>query len=597
MPRPLTFGNSGLHVGVDDRAQIRDLHAAPPEGHLENHLNGHPIRLGFWTPRGFSWTDDEAWQIEMRRDGQVGITRLRHADLGIDVTARDTLEGSRFVRRFEFEHGGEVRLFTSHDLRLSESDVGDTALYHPGIDALIHYKARIWIGFTARTASGGISEYATGIKAFDGHEGTWRDAEDGRLEGKPISQGSVDSTLAIHFAHAAGQWVEWTLAVGHSAEELEILLERPPRPSLEGEAPLPPDNRARLLAASLDQIEAHTHGRGAVLASLDSDIMDTNRATYAYVWPRDGALAALALDRAGRHEQARGFFEFAREIVERDGPRLYQKYHTDGSLGASWHPWTRGARPHQGDQLPLVLHALSLHPEPVWPEPTLRSAASFLLADRDATTGLPLPSYDLWEERLGTHAFTVAATIAGLRGAGRLLGDSACETAAQEMTAALERRLVNRETGTLVRALGRGLEPDFTPDASLLLVPLLGVLPFDHPVVEATVPWLEERLWVHSPIGGLARYSGDSYFRRTEGYPGNPWIITTLWLARCLCHQPGGRARAEELIDWAAKRAHPTGILPEQVHPETGETLGVSPLTWSHAEFIQAALDLSHTES
>ncbi|HKN87214.1 MAG TPA: hypothetical protein VJV04_10170 [Nitrospiraceae bacterium] len=36
-------------------------------------------------------------------------------------------------------------------------------------------------------------------------------------------------------------------------------------------------------------------------------------------------------------------------------------------------------------------------------------AADFLTAYRDAETGLPLPSYDLWEERRGVTAFTYGA--------------------------------------------------------------------------------------------------------------------------------------------------------------------------------------------
>jgi hypothetical protein len=39
-------------------------------------------------------------------------------------------------------------------------------------------------------------------------------------------------------------------------------------------------------------------------------------------------------------------------------------------------------------------------------------------------------------------------------------------------------------------------------------------------------------------------------------------------------------------MEWAAKRALPSGVLPEQIDPRTGEPLSVSPLTWSHAEFV-----------
>jgi hypothetical protein len=34
-----------------------------------------------------------------------------------------------------------------------------------------------------------------------------------------------------------------------------------------------------------------------------------------------------------------------------------------------------------------------------------------------------------------------------------------------------------------------------------------------------------------------------------------------------------------------------SGVLPEQVDPQTGAFLSVSPLSWSHATFVAAVLD------
>src|SRR5260370_14705760 len=50
-------------------------------------------------------------------------------------------------------------------------------------------------------------------------------------------------------------------------------------------------------------------------------------------------------------------------------------------------------------------------------ETLILKSANFLVAPRDPDTRLPIPSYDLWEERYGVHSYTVAAVIAGLRGA------------------------------------------------------------------------------------------------------------------------------------------------------------------------------------
>jgi GH15 family glucan-1,4-alpha-glucosidase len=111
-----------------------------------------------------------------------------------------------------------------------------------------------------------------------------------------------------------------------------------------------------------------------------------------------------------------------------------------------------------------------------------------------------------------------------------------------------------------------------------------------------TVHAIEESLWVPGPIGGLARYEGDNYQRAptTGNIPGNPWVICTLWLAQYRIALARERSTLEQvmpLLAWAADRALPSGVLPEQVHPKSGEVLSVSPLTWSHASFVAALLD------
>ena len=48
---------------------------------------------------------------------------------------------------------------------------------------------------------------------------------------------------------------------------------------------------------------------------------------------------------------------------------------------------------------------------------------------------------------------------------------------------------------------------------------------------------------------------------------------------------------AVPLLEWVADRALASGVLAEQVHPHTNEPLSVSPLTWSHATYVQTVLD------
>jgi glucoamylase len=140
-----------------------------------------------------------------------------------------------------------------------------------------------------------------------------------------------------------------------------------------------------------------------------------------------------------------------------------------------------------------------------------------------------------------------------------------------------------------------GYTLDMTADASIFGLVLLGALPADDPQAVSTLQQVENRLWVKTDVGGMARYENDYYHqvetKDTARVPGNPWFVCTMWLARYRLQ----RAQTLEelvpglkLLEWAAERAFPSGTMAEQLHPYTGEPLSVSPLTWSHAEYVRA---------
>ena len=118
-----------------------------------------------------------------------------------------------------------------------------------------------------------------------------------------------------------------------------------------------------------------------------------------------------------------------------------------------------------------------------------------------------------------------------------------------------------------------------------------------------TIAAVEEKLWVDTPIGGIARYENDYYHQVSldvKRIPGNPWFVSTLWLAEWHARRaktPEDLARAREYLAWAEVHARPSGVMAEQVHPETGEPLSVAPLTWSHAAYVAAATAISRAAS
>jgi len=74
----------------------------------------------------------------------------------------------------------------------------------------------------------------------------------------------------------------------------------------------------------------------------------------------------------------------------------------------------------------------------------------------------------------------------------------------------------------------------------------------------------------------------------------NPWFVCTLWLAQYYI-QTHDIEKAKSLVNWSIAHSLSSGILSEQVHPQTGYAIGVAPLVWSHAELINTILDLSGT--
>src|SRR5258708_18940455 len=67
----------------------------------------------------------------------------------------------------------------------------------------------------------------------------------------------------------------------------------------------------------------HVDNRGAIIASTDFDITKFARDTYAYAWPRDGALVANALDPPGHEDVTRQFFTFCQQSLVDEGLFLH----------------------------------------------------------------------------------------------------------------------------------------------------------------------------------------------------------------------------------------------------------------------------------
>jgi GH15 family glucan-1,4-alpha-glucosidase len=336
------------------------------------------------------------------------------------------------------------------------------------------------------------------------------------------------------------------------------------------------------------------------------------RDTYSYMWPRDGALVAYAMIKSGYMDITKRFFQFCADVISKDGYLLH-KYNPDRSVASSWHPWMKDDKkslPIQEDGIALVVWALWNHYDEFrdieFIKPLYRcliiNAAEFMIKFRDEETGLPLNSYDLWEERYGVHTFTVSAVIAGLRAAGNFacaFGEmehgNRYREIAEKMKEALIAYFYDKDEGRFARMgkrTAKGYELDMTVDASLYGLAAFGTFSPESSMVVSTMNAIKEKLWVKTSVGGVARYINDIYHRvgnDTERAPGNPWFICTMWLAEYDIMKARNLTElnnALPALEWVVERALASGVLAEQIDPYTNAPLSVSPLTWSHAAFV-----------
>ena len=638
----MVIGNGNVLVGFDSTYTIRDLYF--PRIGDANQTMGNPCRTGFFIDGKFEWVDEGDWDRDLQysENSLVSAVTLKHAGLGIIVKFHDFVDMARnwLIRSIEvvspsgFQTG---RVFFHYDWYIDGSDIGNTVAYDPRHRGVIAYKANRY--FLLGGMSGpefGISTWANGKKG-NGLAGTWVDAEDGVLGRNPIEQGSVDCTIGFEIGPAAPgepkeltHWVcmgtrlsevtaygqDLIVAKGHETYHgrtltyWQVWSEKDHRKIDEELGP----EVTRLYRRSILTARTHVDNHGAIIAATDFDITKFARDTYAYAWPRDGAIVANALDRAGHEDVTRQFFTFCQESLVEEGFFLH-KYTPFGLPGSSWLPWvdSHGERtlPIQEDETGLVLWALWQHYKihrnldfVVGLYSTLVvPAADWMITYVDERNGLLKPSWDLWEERWGVHAFTVGAVWAGLdaaRNFADLFADapsvSRYRDAADRLREAADTHLYSTELGRFARRIAveedGTLTVDMVVDSATCGLWRFGMYPADESRIAETMESIRDQLANKGSAGGIARYRDDYYFRvepDTGKVPGNPWFICTLWMAQwhiAAAKTTHDLKAARDIINWVVAHQLPGGLLSEQLDPNTGAPLSVSPLTWSHAELI-----------
>lgn len=352
------------------------------------------------------------------------------------------------------------------------------------------------------------------------------------------------------------------------------------------------NSRQKLFERSILAIRLLCDSKGGILTAPEFDPDFSFSKGYGYVCGREGVYTAFALDCIGQYKLSHKFYEWLFKSQNSHG-FLHQRYWTaPGSTGPS------GEQPYI-DGTAGFLWGLEKHI-------TLTEDYEFLSKNWDKIKltadnlselvngdKLLAPCNDLWEDGMGVHAYSTASVYAGLKAASEMAlikEDQDKRDLWNSVSGRIKEGFVknfwddNKEM--FVRSLvTEKLVKDYTPDASLLgiSVPFL-MIPPNNKKMLSTVAKIEKPL--KTKTGGILRFEKDNYFG------GNPWTLTTLWLAWYKL-EVGKREEAESLIDWCVRSKNGLDLLPEQVIEKNWEKESAIPLTWSHALYILTNLKLA----
>lgn len=624
--RTVTLGNGQLFLVLDAAGQARDLYH--PRAGFPNHLDAGACDIGIQVADSDStvWIDDSwaaAQSVDADGRGAKTVLKMPHGPISITLTDRLGLDVNCWRRAIEVVAQGSrsIRLILHHDLRLNGTDVGACVRHHPPTH-ITHFNRNQHCEILIE--GGQVDDWTLGRADECDGSGIKGRLTQGPLDQNRVAMGATESLLAHTLELSDDQVACITLrfAMGATNIEAHAAASAPisvfDRTKSREFSTSIPDEFKGLAATSMAVLLAHVDSGGGLVAGLDGSQTCSSRDGYSYVWMRDAALIADVLARSGHSEVVDQLIQFAIRVMSPEG-WLGQRHHPDGSAGSTWHPEHLPNSTHlpiQTDETALCIWMATRHIErghggadtqEIFDQ-LIRPMAQFLCSYRDPTSGLPLPSHDLWEERWGIHTFTAVVTAEALRRAAAIaerLGHASDDqeswaTAAVGMKAAIRTQLFHEDLGRFARCAtiepDDGLYLDTTPDASLLLAALLSSdEELEDESWSSTIESVSAAIAVDEVAGGMARYVGDHYARSPrlpKETPGNPWPMVTCWLSE-IHSRRGQSSSAINLLQGVASMTTDSGTLPEQLDPSTRLPCSITPLPWSHAAFLSSLYRLN----
>ncbi len=349
---------------------------------------------------------------------------------------------------------------------------------------------------------------------------------------------------------------------------------------------------------------------GGIVAALTTSIPEAPSSgrtwDYRYCWLRDAYFVVKALNRLGASKTMEGFISFILGLVtedvlhpvygvvpsddldERIAPNL-DGYRGDGPVRIG----NAAVYQNQNDTYgSIILAAMPMFFDRRLPRQGSTDLFRLLesLGHKAAKSAFE-PDAGIWEYRGRTevHTYSAAMCWAGCSrlaaiGAHLGLAEPAAKWSevADNIQATLLERAWNEKRGAFVASFDSE-----ALDASVLLLPEIGLIEADDPRYVSTVTAVERELMRGQH---MMRYASQDDF----GMPEAAFLTCRFWLIDAWWWLDR-REEARDLFVDALRHRNRYGLLAEDIHPHTGELWGNFPQTYSMAGLILTAMRLSRS--